>query len=132
MFGATAGREDALPDGFERDSRTLVADTDGYLQAVDAEALLGIARSRDLVVRLDRRPGDYVSCGMPLASTWPEKPIVPLPACAITISGIASDEEPARYSAIRSRNTARPPAARSIRPTIRGSTSSAGPTRRSC
>jgi uncharacterized membrane protein len=63
--------ETVLPEGFERDSRALEAGADGYLQVVDSDVLLGIAESRDLVVRIDRRPGEYLSRGMTLGRAWP-------------------------------------------------------------
>ncbi|HJX27809.1 MAG TPA: DUF2254 domain-containing protein [Thermoanaerobaculia bacterium] len=43
----------------------------GYIQALDHEALLAMATEEDLVVRLDRRPGDFVSEGDVLAQVWP-------------------------------------------------------------
>lgn len=60
-----------LPEAFAGDSRELAAEMDGYLQIVDADALLRIASSRELVLRLEKRPGDYVSRGMALARIWP-------------------------------------------------------------
>lgn len=43
----------------------------GYLQAIDSEKLLSLAEQHDLVIRLDRSPGDFlVECGE-LATVWP-------------------------------------------------------------
>ena len=58
-------------EAFDEDARTVVGDGDGYLQFVDGEALLGLAMEEDLVVRLERRPGNYVVAGRPLAWIWP-------------------------------------------------------------
>jgi uncharacterized membrane protein len=60
-----------LPEGFDREARTVVSPEDGYLQAVDPDALLKLAAERDLVLRLERRPGHYVVAGCPLVRAWP-------------------------------------------------------------
>ena len=59
---SSLGRPDVWPVG---------ADADGYLQFIDTEALLALAMEEDLVVRLERRPGDYVVAGCPLALVSP-------------------------------------------------------------
>ena len=43
----------------------------GYIQAIDDDTLMQTACNRDLVVRLHRRPGDYVLQGQVLISTYP-------------------------------------------------------------
>ena len=58
-------------DAFDKDARPVVADGDGYLQFIDSEALLALAMEEDLVVRLERRPGDYVVSRRPLALIRP-------------------------------------------------------------
>lgn len=45
----------------------ITSDRDGYLQTVDQEALVGFAARKDLHLKLERRPGDYIVRGMPLA-----------------------------------------------------------------
>jgi len=57
---------------FDKDARPVIADGDGYLQFIDGEALLTLAMEEDLVVRLERRPGNYVVASCPLALIWPE------------------------------------------------------------
>ena len=44
---------------------------DGYLQAIDQEGLMDLARERDLVLRLIARPGEFVIAGSPLLTAWP-------------------------------------------------------------
>lgn len=68
---AERGREGRLPDDFARDGRRIPAEADGYFQLVDAETLLRLACERDVVLRLERRPGHYVVCGTALAIAWP-------------------------------------------------------------
>ena len=61
----------AEPVDFERGARPLMADGDGYVQSVDADGLLGLAERHNLVVRIERRPGQYVIAGAPLVRVWP-------------------------------------------------------------
>ena len=43
----------------------------GYVDYVDGEALLALARKRDCVLRMECGPGDFVAQGMPLAAVDP-------------------------------------------------------------
>ncbi len=43
----------------------------GFIQGVDASALMRLASDRDIVVRMEPRLGDYVLPGEALASVWP-------------------------------------------------------------
>jgi uncharacterized membrane protein len=56
---------------FDREAQPVAADEDGYLQFIDGDALLALAIEEDLVVRLERRPGNYVVAGCPLVLIWP-------------------------------------------------------------
>lgn len=60
-----------LPGDFDRDAAAVPAPRDGYLQRIDGEALLELARSEDLVLRIERRPGQYVTERRPLATVFP-------------------------------------------------------------
>ena len=78
MFPERIGRsrreapcETLLPESFARDARTIEAGEDGYLQRVEPDVLMDVARRGELIVRLHRRPGDYVIAGSALASAWP-------------------------------------------------------------
>jgi uncharacterized membrane protein len=68
---AAAGASRA--DAPECESRPIAAAGDGYLQRVDPDALMAVAAREDLVVRLCRRPGDYVVAGTALAWAWPQE-----------------------------------------------------------
>lgn len=59
------------PDGFSDRACRIEADGSGYVQAVDEEALLHLARDNDLVIRLCSRPGDFVRPGKPLVELYP-------------------------------------------------------------
>lgn len=52
----------------------IAARADGYVQIVDAEAIVSIACEAGIVVRIVRRPGDYVMEGQPLAHAFPAAP----------------------------------------------------------
>lgn len=56
---------------FDQEARPIVASGDGYLQFIDVEALLALAKEEDLIVRLERRPGNYVVATCPLVLIWP-------------------------------------------------------------
>jgi uncharacterized membrane protein len=52
--------EDALPKGFEENSRFFGPRTDGFVQSVDLERLCEIAQKRNVFIAFSFRPGDYV------------------------------------------------------------------------
>jgi uncharacterized membrane protein len=51
---------DALPPGFDDDSRSVVSSVGGYIQSIDLEGLFRVACDHDLVVRVDSKIGDFV------------------------------------------------------------------------
>ncbi len=59
-----------VPTSFE-DAGIVTAPADGYLQIVDSQSLVELARSADVVIRLDVRPGDYLVAGCPVARVLP-------------------------------------------------------------
>jgi uncharacterized membrane protein len=60
-----------LPEAFDREARPIGAADDGYLQSVDAQALMVLATEENALFRLERRPGQYVVMGCPLVTVWP-------------------------------------------------------------
>lgn len=60
-----------LPAAFARESRPVGAPEDGYLQLIDAGALMALASRQDLLLRLERRPGHYLVQGQAMAMVWP-------------------------------------------------------------
>jgi uncharacterized membrane protein len=63
--------EDKLPDSFERDPRTIASETSGFIQAIAMENLLHLAEEKDLIIRLRRRPGQFIASGDILAEVVP-------------------------------------------------------------
>ena len=49
--------EAELPVAFAREARPVRSLADGYLQLIDADALMALASEEDLLLRLERRPG---------------------------------------------------------------------------
>ena len=57
---------DAMPQ-----AHVLYASNDGYVQRIDVGALIEIARTHNVVIRAERRPGEYVVAGTALFSISP-------------------------------------------------------------
>ncbi|CAN5557702.1 DUF2254 domain-containing protein [soil metagenome] len=66
-----AASESTMPEAFDREARPVTANEDGYLQIIDSEALLSLAKKEDAIFRLSRRPGHYVVRGASLLMVWP-------------------------------------------------------------
>ena len=60
-----------VPDGFFDEAQPILADGNGYVEYIDNGGLLKIAKEHDLVLRVEYRPGDFVSEGMALIYAWP-------------------------------------------------------------
>ena len=60
-----------LPAAFAREARPVRAIEDGYLQLIDADALMALAGKEDLLLRLERRPGHYLIKGRAMVMVWP-------------------------------------------------------------
>jgi uncharacterized membrane protein len=69
--GPAAPSPERLPEAFEAEARPVPAVGNGYLQLVDADGLMALARRADAIIRVERRPGHYVVAGTPLALVWP-------------------------------------------------------------
>lgn len=66
---ASRAEHDILHD-FDRRAQRVAATRTGYVQACDSDALMKIAEQRDLILRLDRCMGDFVSQGNVLLTVW--------------------------------------------------------------
>jgi len=60
-----------LPAAFASEARPVGALEDGYLQLIDADALMALAAEEDLLLRLERRPGHYLVKGRAMVMVWP-------------------------------------------------------------
>ena len=68
---STAPGEAELPAAFTREARPVGAIEGGYLQRIDADTLMALAKEEDLRLRLERRPGHYVVKGQAMVMVWP-------------------------------------------------------------
>ncbi|MDQ2694004.1 MAG: DUF2254 domain-containing protein [Pseudomonadota bacterium] len=73
----------AAPADFLARAAAVAVSASGYIQAIDQERLVRIARRHDLVVYLHCRPGRYLVAGAPLAQVWPASHVNPPLAKAI-------------------------------------------------
>lgn len=53
------------------DAAGIVLPVSGYILSLDVEALIDVAADRELLLRVKRRPGDYVHDGRVVAEVWP-------------------------------------------------------------
>ncbi len=75
LFPSTIGRERSAgppPQRFTlgRAATRIPADRAGYVQALDGDALLRLAREKDVVIEVRRSPGHFVLEGEPLARVY--------------------------------------------------------------
>lgn len=61
----------ARADEIERRGRTITTDAEGYVRVLDEDAILRQAHDRDALIRLDARPGDFVTRGTSIARVLP-------------------------------------------------------------
>jgi uncharacterized membrane protein len=64
---ARGGREDELAAVPAEAWRPVVAPATGYVQYVDVDLMVRIARQHDLLVKVERTSGDFVIAGLPVA-----------------------------------------------------------------
>ncbi len=68
---SSATPEAGLPQDFDHQARAVGSAVDGYLQLIDADALMTLACEEDLQLRLERRPGHYLVWGRAMVMVWP-------------------------------------------------------------
>jgi uncharacterized membrane protein len=69
--------EDVLPPDFEERSDPVAAETSGYVQIIDQDALVQAASAADLLFLMKCRPGHFVVEGGPLLLAWPRERLTP-------------------------------------------------------
>ena len=63
---------ETVPDSLaEADGYSVRVRESGYIQYIDPEFVLGLAKDKNLVIRLLRRPGHFVQPGAAVALVWP-------------------------------------------------------------
>jgi uncharacterized membrane protein len=80
-----------IPQGFASTAQPItVAGSGGYLQMIDTEKLMAVARAHDLLLELPYRPGHFVEQGSTCALAWPGERVseqVTAQICAAFIYG---------------------------------------------
>lgn len=78
LFPSQIGEPSADPREAEHEwrepsgsSRSICSRNAGYIRHIDDHMLLTAAREQDLILRIERTPGDFVVEGVQLASAWP-------------------------------------------------------------
>ncbi|PIG91807.1 DUF2254 domain-containing protein [Gloeocapsopsis sp. IPPAS B-1203] len=64
-----------IPANFDVDAYPIKANRSGYLQAIDDDKLMQIASEKELLVRLEFRPGKFVVQGSELVVVYPEEQV---------------------------------------------------------
>ena len=79
--GAPADARHSVPADFtvpdEGSGAPVVSTIEGYLQAIDANTLINLGKSRDLFLRLLVKPGEFVERGQCLLEVWPLEVLTP-------------------------------------------------------
>ncbi len=65
--------KEEIPEEFARETGVIRSHQSGYIQAIGMESLLEIARQADVIIRLRRRPGDFLADGALLAEVVPKR-----------------------------------------------------------
>ena len=63
--------KEKLPPSFDRDCTQICAGKAGYIQIIEASELLDEAERKDLIVVIDRRPGQFLLPDHPVMRAWP-------------------------------------------------------------
>lgn len=65
--------EEDVPPDFEEKVRPISANQSGYLQAVDYDGLVDMAVEKGIILRLEHRPGDFITQGSKLVLAYPSE-----------------------------------------------------------
>ena len=64
-------QEDDLPKNFGQESKAIEATDSGYLQTIDHEGLLKLAIDHSLLIKVEHRPGDFITRGSAIVKAGP-------------------------------------------------------------
>jgi uncharacterized membrane protein len=84
-----------LPDDFEQRAATVAPDRGGYVQRIDTDALIALAREHDLVVRIEASPGRFVTMSDAALRAFPAERVSRQVASALqAVIAVGSDRSP--------------------------------------
>lgn len=84
--------DQANPPVFDDRSRSICASRSGYAQVVDDQSLIVLAKRRDLIVRIEARPGRFVTERDPVLTAFPRDRVPDEVADALRDIVIVGDE----------------------------------------
>jgi len=64
-----------IRQGFEQESYSILADGSGYISSIDYKSLMAIAKSKNLLLRIEKRPGKFIVYGSELLKAYPKENI---------------------------------------------------------
>lgn len=81
-----------LPRHFDTQSATIMSSSGGYIRRVEASLLVRLAAKRDLVIRVERHPGDFVAAGDVLLRAWPPGKVEAVSADELRAAFVVGDQ----------------------------------------
>ena len=73
LFESEPRNEEDIPKEFDEEARGVGDTRSGYLQSIDFESLLALAREHELLLRINYRPGDFIPPEKQIVDLWPPK-----------------------------------------------------------
>ncbi|BAZ09014.1 hypothetical protein NIES4071_08200 [Calothrix sp. NIES-4071] len=64
-----------VPKDFDQESRPIRANSTGYLQVIDNDELMKLAKEHNLLLRIESRPGKYITNGSSLVMVFPSEKV---------------------------------------------------------
>ena len=72
LFSVDQEKPEKAPNPTE-DNMVINSKRSGYLQAIDRDTLIDVARENDLMMRTELRPGEFTATEAPLVTVWPRR-----------------------------------------------------------
>jgi uncharacterized membrane protein len=66
-----------IPDDFDAEAQCVPSNQTGYIQGIDTQGILELAKRHNLLLEVLHRPGGFVFEGEPLARLWPSASLTP-------------------------------------------------------
>jgi len=60
-----------LPEDFEENSYSILSSKSGYLRVIDAHGLFSLAKDKDLILKIENYPGDFIVKNDRIVQVWP-------------------------------------------------------------
>ena len=65
-------QEDDFPKSFQQESKSIKAKDSGYVQTIDHDGLMKLATEHNLLLKVEHRPGDFVTQGSTIVKARPQ------------------------------------------------------------